>query len=139
MIAIDDCDPSDAAKDSEHLVARLAPGVILWGPLCSLGAYNEVNVFFIGDEHGRHLKRINLPEPPGADPAENDALMNVSYDPKTRTLSSFAKGRGVGDCGSVEAWVWDGRAFQLLSETEMIACRGVLTDDWPTRYVAKVK
>ena len=139
VTAIDDCEASDAAKDSEHLVARLAPGVILFGPLCSLGAYNEVNVFFLGDEHGGNLKRISFPSPPGADQARQDELMNVGYDPKTRTLSSFAKGQGLGDCGSVDAWVWDGHAFQLLTEIEIAACRGVLMDDWPSRYVARVK
>jgi hypothetical protein len=139
VTAIDDCVASDAAEDSEHLVVRLAPGVILWGPLCSLGAYNELNVFFIGDEHSGALKRVAFPEPPGADPATDDEPMNVSYDPKTRILSSFAKGRGLGDCGSEDAWVWDGHAFQLLKETEISACRGVLEADWPSRYVAALK
>jgi len=137
VTAVEDCVASDAAEDSTHLVARLAPGVILWGPLCSLGAYNEVNVFFVGDEHGGNLKRVSFPEPQGAPP--DDELMNVSFDPKARTLSSDAKGRGLGDCGSEATWVWDGQAFQLLSETEIDACRGVLPDDWPSRYVARMR
>jgi hypothetical protein len=65
--------------------------------------------------------------------------MNVEYDPKTRTLTSFAKARGLGDCGSNQTWVWDGQAFQLLSETDMPQCRGAPPDDWPSRYVAKVR
>ena len=73
----------------------------------------------------------------GAPP--DDELMNVSFDPKARTLSSDAKGRGLGDCGSEATWVWDGQAFQLLSETEIDACRGVLPDDWPSRYVARLR
>ncbi len=139
VTGIEDCVASDAAEDSTHLVVRLAPGVILWGPLCSLGAYNELNVFFIGDEQGRNVRRVSFPEPPGATPAEDDELMNVEYDAKTRTLSSFSKGRGLGDCGADQRWIWDGQAFQLAHETELTECRGVLPDDWPSRYRATVK
>ena len=94
-------------------------------------------MFFLGGEHGQNPRRIRLPEPPGANPASDDELQNVTYDPKTHTLTSVAKGRGIGDCGSNETWLWDGKAFRLLRETEMDACRGVLIDDWPTRYVAR--
>ncbi len=139
VTAIEDCVASDAAEDTDPLIARLSPGVILWSPFCSLGAYNEVNVFFLIDEKGHAPRRISLPEPPGANPAADDEQMNMSFDPKTGQLSSFAKGRGVGDCGSMETWVWNGKAFLLLTETEMPDCRGLPQDDWPSRYLAKVR
>jgi hypothetical protein len=139
VTAIDDCEADDVAKDTDPLVARLAPGVILWAPLCSLGAYNELNVFFLIDEKGRAPRRISLPEPPGASSASDDEQMNMSFDPNTGELSSFAKGRGIGDCGSAETWVWDGKALQLLTETEMPDCRGLPQDDWPSRYVARAR
>ncbi|MFI4973008.1 MAG: DUF1176 domain-containing protein [Caulobacterales bacterium] len=131
-----ECDP-DQDQANAAIVARLAPGVALWGPECSQGAYNELNVFFVGDEKGGNLHRVTFPESPGLDQTSDDVLMNVAFDPKTQTLSSLSKARGLADCGSVGDWVWDGKAFQLLRETFMDQCRGVALDDWPTIYVAR--
>jgi hypothetical protein len=135
---IDDCD-LDPIITPDDIVARLAPGVVLWGPQCAMGAYNEVSVFFLGDEHGRNLKRIKFPEPPGAGQATDDLLINASFDPKTQTLAMFAKGRGIGDCGQVTDWVWNGKAFVVILEDTMPACRGVPGDDWPPLFVSRQK
>jgi hypothetical protein len=138
VLAIQDCEADAVGEDKDDpLIVRLAPGVILWGPQCEMAAYNEGFVFFIGDESGRNVSRITLPEPPGVTPARDDEPMNVGWDEATRTLSAFAKGRGLGDCGSADSWVWDGKAFQLLSETEIETCRAVTQDDWPSRYQAR--
>jgi hypothetical protein len=130
------CDPIETPED---IVARLAPGVVLWGPECETGPYNAVSVFFLGDEHAGHLKRIVFAEAPGGDQASDDAPMNASFDPKTRTLSAFAKSRGIGDCGEITSWVWDGTSFHLLSERAMPECRGVSPDDWTALYEARAK
>lgn len=135
--SIADCDAE--ADTPDEVVARLAPGVMLWGPQCTSGAYNAVNVFFIGDEHAKGLKRIKFPEAPGSGQASDDELFNPSFDAKTRVLSMFSKARGVGDCGEAAGWVWDGRAFQLTSETVMPSCRGVPSDDWPPLFVSRQK
>jgi hypothetical protein len=134
-----DCDPQGVAEagSPDGVVARLAPGVVLWGPICQVAAYNELNVFFLGDEHAGHLKQLSFEEPPGSDPPRDDTLMNVGFDAKTQTLTSFAKGRGIGDCGEAASWIWDGKAFRLASETAMAVCRGVVPDDWPTLFVSR--
>jgi hypothetical protein len=130
------CDRIDKPDD---IVARLAPGVVLWGPECEAGPYNEVSIFFLGDERGGHARQITFAEAPGGDQASEDEPMNASFDPKTRTLSAFAKARGIGDCGVTTSWVWDGKAFRLLSEFDMPACRGASPDDWPALYEARAK
>jgi hypothetical protein len=135
---IDDCD-LDPTITPDDTIARLAPGVMLWGPQCGMGAYNEVSVFFIGDEHGKNLKRIKFPEPPGAGQATDDLLINVNFDPKTQTLASFSKARGIGDCGEVTNWAWTGKAFVVTSEDTMPVCRGVPADDWPPLFVSRQK
>jgi hypothetical protein len=131
-----DCDPQ---SDPDDTIARLAPGVVLWGPQCEGGAYNSVNIFFVGDEHAAHVTRVKFPEAPGAGQARDDILMNVGFDPASQTLSSFSKGRGIADCGSTEAWVWDGKAFQMARSEVMPECRGVPPDDWPALYVSRQK
>jgi hypothetical protein len=129
----------DAIDSPDDIVARLAPGVVLWGPECEAGPYNEVSIFFLGDEHGGHPKQITFAEAPGGDQASDDEPMNASFDPKTRTLSAFAKARGIGDCGETTSWVWDGKSFRLLSEFDMPACRGASPDDWPALYEARAR
>ena len=139
---IPDCDMAfNPVPTPDDIVARLAPGVVLWGPECDMAAYNEISVFFLGDEHGGHIQPLKLPDFTGATLAPNGAieLVNAGFDPKTQTLSAFDKGRGIGDCGSTASWVWDGKAFQLLGETLMSDCHMVTTDDWPTLYVARQK
>ncbi|HWF76307.1 MAG TPA: DUF1176 domain-containing protein [Caulobacteraceae bacterium] len=133
-----ECDRGSSPTD---VIARLAPGVVLWGPECNSGAYNQVNDFFLGDEHAGQLRPVKFPEAAGASEGtgSSDALMNVGYDPKTQTLSSFSKGRGIADCGATETWVWDGKAFQMASSATMPACRGVPPDDWPTLFVSRQK
>jgi len=133
-----DCD-LDPGTQPDDIVARLAPGVVLWGPQCQSGAYNEVNVFFIGDEHGGHARKVSFPEAPGAPAATSDVLFNVSFDPKTQTLSSFDKARGPADCGETAAWVWDGKAFRLARENGLETCRGASPDDWPPVFVSRQK
>jgi hypothetical protein len=39
-------------------------------------------------------------------------------------LSSLAKGRGIGDCGASENYVWDGGEFRLIESRAMHVCRG---------------
>jgi hypothetical protein len=136
-----DCDmDTNPVPEPDDIVARLAPGVVLWGPECELAAYNQMNIVFLGDEHGDHIRPLKLPDYAGGVASKGTSeLINASFDPKTQTLSAFDKGRGLGDCGSSATWVWDGRAFQLVSETLMTECHGVISDDWPTLYQATLK
>lgn len=133
----------DQGSHPTDVIVRLAPGVVLWGPECNSGVYNQVNDFYLGDEHAGQLRPARFPEPPGsappADTDDGDALMNVQYDAKTQTLSSFSKGRGIGDCGAMDAWVWTGKDFALARESSMPECRGVVPDDWPARFVSRQK
>ena len=70
------------------------------------------------------------------DPEPQTSATNPSFDPRTMTLSTFAKGRGIGDCGSAEDWAWDGKSFRLLRLRMMPHCKGVPLDDWPVLYRA---
>ncbi|HTG39817.1 DUF1176 domain-containing protein [Sphingomonas sp.] len=39
-------------------------------------------------------------------------------------LASYAKGRGIGDCGVSQRFIWDGPRFRLIEQAEMSECRG---------------
>lgn len=64
-------------------------------------------------------------------------LVNAEWDSATQSLGGYAKGRGIGDCGSSESYVWDGTMFRLTSATSMTECRGSL--DWVQVWRADVK
>lgn len=64
-------------------------------------------------------------------------LVNADWDAGTQTIKSYAKGRGLGDCGSAESWVWDGNMFRLTGATQMGECRGSL--DWIPVWRAEVR
>ena len=131
-----DCDDDIATLEIEPVSGRLSPGLTLWAPLCTRGAYNMIYSFFVVDEKGAaHPLPIRY-----ADTAEaTTELMNVSYDAATQTLYNFEKGRGLGDCGATNTWVWDGKGFVATAQDLMGECRGVPPDDWPVSYRTRAK
>ncbi len=96
---------------------------------CGNGAYNFSYSAFLVDERG------------GVRPARfdtnDDVLVNAGWDAKTGRLSAFSKGRGLGDCGTGQTWVWDGARFRLVHEEAMGECRGSV--DYITTWRAEVK
>ena len=137
--AFSDCDSEGAPASDEIEIHRLSPGVVLFAAPCMRGAYNLVYGLMLADERGRRARLADLPLSPGSNPAVTSSLMNIGFDPKTQTLTSFGKGRGPGDCGESLTWVWDGAAFRLVEDVAMSACKGVGPDDWPTVYRAVVR
>lgn len=126
-------------KDEELAVWRLSEGTLLWAVPCSRGAYNTIFAMLLTDEAGGKVRHAVFPNTPGAGKDQSGELMNVSYDPKTRTLSNFDKARGLGDCGAQSDWVWTGTSFKLVFQAIMPDCRGVGFEDWPSAWTAEVK
>lgn len=127
---VTECDDDIAERfEAEPIIARLSPGVVLYAPLCSAGAYNLIHTFILADEQGRGAHPANIRYANGEGPTSD--LMNVDFDPATQTLSNFEKGRGIGDCGSANTWIWTGKSFEPTGQSLMGECRGVAADDWP--------
>lgn len=138
----------DGDKSSEiEEVNSLGGGQFLYQFTCpeSSGAYNFAHVFLIGPAGNvQALRPAQFRRPRGVGEVGGDGdplsgLTNPLFDPKTMTLTSFDKGRGYGDCGVEEQWVWDGKAFRLTLERSMPECRRIPLDDWPVTYRAQVK
>lgn len=139
------CDENDANSQIED-VNPLGGGQFLYQFTCpdSSGAYNFWNVFLIGPAGNvKALRAVAFRRPPGMRDGDKDeprsGLTNPVFDPETMTLTSFNKGRGYGDCGDEEHWVWDGKAFQLALERSMGECKRIPLDDWPVTWRAEVK
>lgn len=126
-----ECDVGPQWADEKPLAARLSADKVLWQVPCGGGAYNFSTLFVVVDKAGR----VTLAPLEGVD---DGLAMNAEYDPKTRILSAYNKGRGIGDCGNSDEWVWTGQAFALSKSAIMPECRGY-GYDWPTVFQAEVR
>lgn len=107
---------------------------------CGSGAYNFSTEPYILAPGGQPVL-AKFDSPPGISEAEDGrpTLVNASFDAKTGRLESYNKGRGIGDCGSAEAYVWDGSMFRLVEARSMPECRGSVNwlTIWRAEAVAK--
>lgn len=62
-------------------------------------------------------------------------LINASFDSKTKTLTAFEKGRGLGDCGSVPTYQWNEYDWRMLEYRYWGKCDGSrMPGDWPVIF-----
>ncbi|GGB29675.1 hypothetical protein GCM10011380_19040 [Sphingomonas metalli] len=107
---------------------------------CGNGAYNLFSSLFVVDEAGKPSPaRFDSTPGMGVDGTEDNVVVNGDWDPRERRLGSFAKGRGIGDCGDMQSFAWDGARFRLVEETVMGECRGSMDyiPVWRARVVVR--
>ncbi|NIJ23809.1 DUF1176 domain-containing protein [Sphingomonas japonica] len=123
-----DCEAYDDEYGAPRIHA-LSDVVTMVSLPCARGAYNAINaVFLIEDGEAR-------PAPFDADPSmspEDGAVPTITNGEFANGIfDSFAKGRGLGDCGIAQKFAWDGERFRLVEQSEMPECRGS-SDTIPT-------
>jgi Protein of unknown function (DUF1176) len=109
---------------------------------CGAGAYNFSSGVYVGQRNSAGKWAFAPAEfDYGASGFSDDSkipiLINADWNAARQQLSSYAKGRGLGDCGSSESWVWDGARFRLTEAKVMGECRGSL--DWIPVWRAEVR
>ena len=128
------CDLDDVAPEAH----ALGGGKSLVLLPCSTGAYNLISALFIVDGATITPAQTDAPsgfEETGADPGTQvKSVVNGNFE--NGVLTSYAKGRGLGDCGVVQSFVWDGTRFRLSEQSEMGECRGNI--DYITTWRATV-
>ncbi|MCS4508772.1 DUF1176 domain-containing protein [Xylophilus ampelinus] len=129
------CDAPRGASDDAMPLTDTDALVLL---RCWSGAYQSAAlVLRVPRSAPQQARPVALPDVPGGLPVgKNDdpsVATEAFYDPATATLSSFAKSRGIGDCGIARSWVFDGTAFQPASRDEQRRCAGS-PGDWPALY-----
>lgn len=107
-------------------VAALGGGATLVILPCSAGAYNVIGALFVIRDGQVRAVEVDSPsgfEETGADSATPvHSVVNGAFD--GGVLISQAKGRGIGDCGVAQDYVWDGVRMRLVEQHEMRECRG---------------
>lgn len=125
----------------EVSVAPLTDSKALLLVSCEMGAYNMIDLAFEvtrGQPYQSRRLTLTLPfVPPGRSDRQLE-IINAEYDVATGQLYTFAKGRGLGDCGIATRWQFNGQEFILAEYAEEGSCDAWHgSDDWPTLWVSQ--
>jgi len=126
----------DAERSSEVATYRLDAKHTLGIVGCMMGAYQGASVVIVIDEMGNwNPAQVEQARSDGTDADNSGSIITeASYDPKTRLLGMFAKGRGLTDCGASATWAWDGTMFRLASYQALDPCLGAPPGMWLSRW-----
>jgi hypothetical protein len=112
-------------------------GEIFLIPCGGPGAYNLPNIAIVHDLADDSARVAPFPTMSDRGPTVTDTITNASWDEQSGQVSQFAKGRGLGDCGTSSIWEWQGGGsygnFVLIEERSKGECDGVY-DDWPLTW-----
>lgn len=135
-LAKHECDASEQEDfDPTHVRLDARTTLALLPTPCDNGAYNFFGSALLIDQSGK-VRPARLDSPAGMSPENDNSLVNANWDEKKRRLSTYEKGRGLGDCGAMQSFVWDGVRFRLVERSEMGECRG--STDYITTWRAAV-
>lgn len=129
--------PADesCASDVEPIAFRLSDAQTLWGVCSFAAAYNTGYTMWLVGPDGADKVDFSVPGLARTGDDDPSVLVNPSLNPDGLGLNATNLGRGVGDCGTLADWGWDGHRFGLLQYREMDVCRGVSQDDWPVLWL----
>jgi len=137
---IDNNDCSLESSEREVHLFALSNDKALMTVNCDMGAYN---LFVLGFTVSRQAPyktedlALTMPFKLG-DQEESPELINADFDQKTGELSTFDKGRGLGDCGVSSRWIYDGKQFQLTAFSSEPSCDGYSSaGDWPVLWITQ--
>ncbi len=99
----------------------LGAGMALVLVRCISAVYNVSSAVFVIDNGKPRPARFDAPSGFGQ-ASIVPMVINAQY--KAGTLTSYAKARGLADCGTSQSFVWDGTKFRLSAQSEMADCRG---------------
>jgi hypothetical protein len=99
---------------------------------CSRGAYNVNSQFWLVP--GRDVAKAQPALFEGFGQKPDNELVNADFDPNSGRVMFYAKGRGIGDCGTSGSYGWNGTRFAVLQLSGMDTCRLIPGDDWITLF-----
>ena len=103
----------------------LGDGKRLFLVSCWRAAYQSGSIAFITEGAGPP-RLLTFQDWNGKSFAPMQSLSEADFDPAKKTLNSFHKGRGIGDCGSMGEWKWNGADFKLSAYFYKEKCDGKL-------------
>ena len=132
-----DCTTESRGQTETAEAFRLDAATTLVILSCGSGAYNFMSVAMVGrGATPRFVPAAFDSDMSHGDPIDHPELVNAEWETKSRRLTTYAKGRGLGDCGTSTEHVWDGQRFRLVAQRTMGECRGAV--DWIPVWRARV-
>ena len=123
--AKDDCSIEGNIAAKSINVSRLTNTRVLLSLACNMGAYNSTSVLWIAND-----------KPPYAPVA---ITATGEFDAKDASVTSYMKGRGIGDCIGSDTWHFNGKDFVQSGITGDAMCRGFAGGAWSLpRLVSRV-
>lgn len=117
-----DCQPlEELANGSDIVTADLGDGQTLYLLPCQSGAYNFAQKVYVGSREDFYDPQFFADYQPEVGWLGTPYIWNGDFDPADKSLHSFAKARGVGDCGTIGTWSWNGYMF-VLTELRSRGC-----------------
>ncbi|WP_188312041.1 DUF1176 domain-containing protein [Salinarimonas soli] len=136
-VADADC---DEPPETRPIRAWLDERTLLWGVLCTRGAYRETYALFTHRTGERVARAADLARPSlGLVTERPNLLTGAAFDRRTGILSLDDLGRSLGDCGTSGRFAWDGQSFQVLGMAAMPDCRGVPHEGWLVTWRADTR
>jgi Protein of unknown function (DUF1176) len=108
----------------------LGGGLKLVQVSCWSAAYNFGGILFAVGPNARDKARLLSFQTVG-DKKKLETVHSLAlpqFDSKTKILSTYYKGRGVGDCGEIGEWRWTGKNFKLTGYWNKTECDGKVFD-----------
>jgi len=135
----EECDAQPGEETPAAFALSDETGLVLLP--CLMGAYQGSALGVLVNRKTAAVSKLVLPLAFQGNPAPDDPtdmLTEPDFEVATGTLSTFAKGRGLGDCGLTASWIWNGQAFQLTALNYQDACGGVEPGDWPALFRSRL-
>lgn len=111
----------DAAAEPQSF--DLGDGKTLFLASCWRAAYQSGSIAFVSDRAGE-ARLLTFEDWNGKRFVPTQSLSEADFDPGKKTLSSYHKGRGIGDCGAMGEWAWTGADFKLAKFFYKEKCDG---------------
>ncbi len=119
------CDPlEDLPHGKDIMTYRLDAQSSLALIPCWAGAYNFGYTAYRLDRYGAEQLLFAAYSDEGGW-SGTKYLVNPYFDERYNRLHDFFKGRGLGDCGSIGLWQWNGYDFSLLQYEYREECAGL--------------
>jgi hypothetical protein len=104
---------------------------------CLSGAYNSAALLLVAGEAGPWKPaEYDIGSDDRSEGSPASLAFNADWVPATNRLEMYMKGRGLGDCGTLQTFAWDGARFRLVLQADMSECRGSI--DFITTWHARV-
>lgn len=118
----------------------LGNGNTLYLVPCMFGAYQGSSNGYI--LNGDYVTQVVVLGAEGKTIVGTLDLTSADYNPKTGILSTFAKGRGIGDCGQtsqtlIKAGEYGGVTVKTIEIRSKSKCDGKYVDTWPVVFKQK--